>query len=535
VRRIAALASITVVGVAIVAIPPATATPSSPSAFGDFNDDGFHDLAVGVPREAVNVGGTNYLGAGIVQVIYGGSGGLSGTSPRDDQVWYQGLPGVAGRLEFGDDFGSALAWGDLNGDGIDDLAIGAPGEDLEGKTETIYNAGAVTVLFGSASGLTATGSRFIRASDLGAVPNDEDAFGFSLAVGQLGRGAALDLAIGAPERYVGTNASAGEVFVLYGAAGGPSIKDAQRWSQGLTGPEGLADLAEPSDRFGWELEIARVSNAVGALVIGVIHEDVGTIGNAGAINVVYATSTGLSATGNRFISLATQGVPGDPTSKGNFGESLTSADFGLTAHADVAVGAPALGTDSIGSVTVLYGAAAALSTEGAQRFHRGMFGVVGPTPTRDGFGYSLAAADFGRSAQADLAIGVPFEKLASVDGEMHGKVIVAYGTANGLSNQGGQHWSQLGDVEGTPESFDLFGFAVAAANWGRTPQADLAIGVPEETIPVTGPDPDEAGFLNVLYGTSTGLSSTGDQGWFQGAGGLKETLESGDHFGTVLA
>ena len=54
--------------------------------------------------------------------------------------------------EAGDQFGSALAVGDFEGDGFDDLAVGVPGEDVG----PIPDAGAVDVLPGFETGLDAS-------------------------------------------------------------------------------------------------------------------------------------------------------------------------------------------------------------------------------------------------------------------------------------------------------------------------------------------------------------------------------------------
>ena len=115
-------------------------------AAGDFDGDGWDDLAIGVPQEDVTVGG--YISnAGIVQVLYGGPSGLSTAGL---QAWCQGgCDGLLDTAEEGDQFGYALAAGDFNADGRDDLAVGVPGEDVGAVTD----AGAVNVIYGSAAGL----------------------------------------------------------------------------------------------------------------------------------------------------------------------------------------------------------------------------------------------------------------------------------------------------------------------------------------------------------------------------------------------
>src|SRR5205823_4207015 len=113
-------------------------------AAGDFNHDGFADLAVGAPSEAVGSLG----GAGAVSVMYGSASGLTTTGARL-------LTQVAGNVESGDQFGFALTAGDFNHDSFADLAAGAPSETV-GSAE---GAGAVSVAYGSTNGLTASGGR----------------------------------------------------------------------------------------------------------------------------------------------------------------------------------------------------------------------------------------------------------------------------------------------------------------------------------------------------------------------------------------
>ena len=117
---------------------------SSGGARGDFDGDGHGDLAIGVPGEDIGPAAD----AGALHVLYGDAAALSAT---DSQYWTQNSSGMADAVEPGDEFARALAVGDLNGDGFDDLAIGAPGEDSA--------AGVVHVLYGSSAGLTVTGGQ----------------------------------------------------------------------------------------------------------------------------------------------------------------------------------------------------------------------------------------------------------------------------------------------------------------------------------------------------------------------------------------
>ncbi|MEX2393915.1 MAG: FG-GAP repeat protein [Actinomycetota bacterium] len=98
---------------------------------GNFNGSGGTDLAIGIPGENGS--------AGAIQVLYSqGAAGLAAGDPGStafNRVITQNSPGVEGVAEAGDLFGYAVASGDFNSDGIDDLAIGAPREDIGSRKD----------------------------------------------------------------------------------------------------------------------------------------------------------------------------------------------------------------------------------------------------------------------------------------------------------------------------------------------------------------------------------------------------------------
>src|SRR5262245_60465977 len=205
---------------------------------GDFNHDGFDDLAIGVPGETV--GNTR---GGAVAVIYGSSSGLNATAPPD-QIFSQDTPGMPGTVEIGDDFGLSLTTGDFDGDGFDDLAIGVPDEDI-GNT---VDAGVVMVIFGGPNGLSTTPR---TAQSFNAVaPLASAQFGRSLACDDFDHDGFDDLAIGVPGEKVGTSLKAGSVNVLFGSPQGLTVNRRQILTQNTPG---VADSAETNDFFGFAL------------------------------------------------------------------------------------------------------------------------------------------------------------------------------------------------------------------------------------------------------------------------------------------
>jgi hypothetical protein len=135
-------------------------------ALGDLDRDGYDDLVVGSPGEAIG----SRQDAGRVTVVYGGKRGYRTSG---NKIYDQNTKGVPGVAEKQDRFGDALTLLDHDADGHLDLTVGAPGEN---------GTGAITTLDGSGTSFTTTGSKTFGLGTL-AYPTPDDA-GFGLTLGR---------------------------------------------------------------------------------------------------------------------------------------------------------------------------------------------------------------------------------------------------------------------------------------------------------------------------------------------------------------
>ena len=107
-----------------------------------------------------------------------------------------------------------------------------------------------------------------------------------------------------------------------------------------------------------------------------------------------------------------------------------------------------------------------------------------------------------------------------------------FGSSGWLSSSGDQSWHQASPgITGSAEAGDRFADTLATGDYDGDGFADLAVGVTGEAI---GSD-DGAGMANVIYGSSSKLTSSGDQGWHQDSSGIAGGSEPGDRFSTGLA
>ena len=488
---------------AVITASTADAAATCGHVASDFNGDGYADVASGTPLRKF---GTDFS-AGSLQVDYGGPTGIVASK---SQYFDQDSPGVPGSRAAYAVFGSELVSGYFNNDCYADLAISENND--------------VIIMYGSSTGLTATGSVVLT------VPSGQGSFGSALAVGDFNHDGLVDLAIGAPGTTDAGKKNAGAVDIFSGSASGfgsaPTVI--------TQSTDGIAGTSETSDAFGSALAAGDFNHdGFDDLAIGTPGESDGTVEQAGALRVVYGSSAGLTGLGSATITQATAGVPGSNEDGDRFGEVLAAGDVTADGYADLVVGVPeeGIGTvDEAGDIAYLPGGPAGVTGAGTIRYSEATAGVPG-TPGRFSLaGLAVAVGDFDHDGFGDIVVGVPQETPGGAD-LFVGSVLVFRGSAAGPSLTGVADFSEFTPgVPGTRSNGDFFGEVLLPDDIRGTGRPDLVISAPQ-TVCANGQE--ECGSVYVLLSQSgTGLTGTGATTIAQSPDGPGPQTET--HFGEAL-
>jgi hypothetical protein len=453
---------------------------------GDVNGDGYADVIVGAPLN--DAGGAN---AGRAYVYFGG--------PAMDAVADLTLTGAAANDQFGTSVSGA---GDVNGDGYDDVIVGAPFNDVGG-----IDAGRAYVYYGGPNA-DATADLVLTGAAAG------DRLGNSVSdAGDVNGDGYADVIVGATLNDAG-GTDAGQAYVYYGGAPANSVADLV-----LTG-------AAASDFFGFPVSGAGDVNGDGYadVIVGATGSDAGGV-DAGRAYVFYG--------GPLADAVADLTLTGAAASD-QFGYSVSAAgDVNGDGYADLFVGAPfndTGGTD-VGRAYVYYGgpgadAVADLTLTGAA--------------AGDNFGLSVAGAgDVNGDGYGDLVVGASGNDAG---GSNAGRAYVYFGasapdaiadvilTGAAAGDDFGWSVSGAGDVNG-----DGYGDVVAGAILNDTGgvnagQASVVAVYPYQVMTPNGGDQWVAGSPGTVRWRGHDpadiyLSTDGGATWLvvaAGVGGLDE-------------
>ena len=405
---------------------------------GDVNGDGYGDVVVGAPHDRPEI-----VTEGAAVLFHGGPGGL-GIIPD----WEAG-GGQSGSL-----FGAAVAGaGDVNGDGFDDLLVGAPGYN-----DGVNKKGAAFLFFGASYGLEANPAWSL-------IGDQKDSLlGAAVAgVGDVNGDGFDDFAIGAPRQSLDEEGE-GAVFFFFGSD--EPLLQVPDWSYyGGQAAAGLGtSLAAAGDVAGDGYDDV----LVGAPGYYSDYDDEGAVLLFLGAETGLAPSPGWQALGGQEDALLGTSVAG-------------AGDVDGDGYDDLLAGAPGYASAEVvtGAAILFYGSDPMPDSTARQ--------VVRGGQPASGFGHAVAGAgDVNGDSYDDVVVGA---HMYTGDQRAEGAVFIFFGSASGLSGQPG--WQAEGDKADTE-----FGHAVGlAANLREGSLASIVAGAPRYR---QGTEPEGRAF--VFYG-----------------------------------
>ncbi|MEW1643674.1 esterase [Streptomyces sp. NPDC091219] len=398
---------------------------------------------------------------------------------------YAGVPGGTSAVDRNSDF---------NGDGYDDVLIGAPDGTVDGK----QGAGYVTVQYGAPNGIATNttvpkGHTAVISQSTPGVPGDSvayDSFGQAVATGDVNGDGYDDALIGAPGKDEGGAENAGRVTVLYGSKAGLGAE--ANTSFASTRPTAGA-------RFGQALAAARFTGATDA-------DEMAVLDNDGA--QIFAFHTDIL---HLMGTLNTTTRPGGHRIQPAY---LTTGDYDRNGFADLVVSGYSPDDDYQQGWSALYAGGETQLT-----YRQDLNGGLG-----------TASGDVNGDGYDDLVVGQRSSADDQAEGDDGGKIAVYYGSARGATGPA-DWWSQNSPgVPGAAEHGDAWGNDLSVGDVDGDGCADIAVGAPGEDIGTVR----DAGAVWLLRGSRAGVTATGAQSFDQNTAGIPGTAETDDAWGSQV-
>ncbi len=470
----------------------------SVASLGDLDGDGTVEIAVGAPGHNVNG-----IATGDLYVLFLNP---DGTVKRTAGV--NGAVPNGPSLDDGDQFGKSVsAIGDLDGDGVTDIAVGAPGHVIRGDS-----TGDIHMIFLNPDGAVKRTAQINGQTPNGPSLDDGDQFGRSVTgIGDLDSDGTVDIAVGAPGHNI-DGATTGDLYVIFLNPDGTVKRTAGVNGQTPNGPSLAAN-----DRFGQSA--ANIGDLDGDGVADLAAGAPGNFGSAvrGSIHVMLLNPDGTVK--------RTAGIGGD-TANGpylaaghRFGSSITAiGDLDGDGVAEIAVGT--YGDDTVHVIFPAPDGTVKRTAEIAGR------DTASPPYVNHYFGWSLAnIGDLDGDGTTDVAVGIPGQGRENVytgeayllfmnsDGTVKRTAVINGDTANGpqlqRADRFGTSVTGLGDLDGDGT-------------------ADLAVGAPGSLMsPATG------GVVHVMFLNADGTVKRTTE--INGTVPNGPAISTGDRFGQSVA